>query len=160
MIEKLTAALDEARRGNVVGSISAGATQVRIEVSSGQSGRSVRSTVPASGSQRRRVQRGIYDVTSPPVCPHCGSRHLAEMHVAIQYQLTASRTRYISNAWLISHMLCRAHDSWSRDRVVPTRIDRSRRVLETEAGACLAARAGGRTHDQVVRADLLPTIQL
>ena len=87
-IEKLTAALDEARRAG-----KRQAAPFRQGPPQAEPKRPGRKPGDQYGQPfRRAVPRDdeideAYDVPLPPVCPQCGSRHLAETHVATQYQI-------------------------------------------------------------------------
>ena len=87
-IEKLTAALEEARRAG-----KRQAAPFRQGTPSTEPQRPGRKPGDHYGQQfRRAVPRDdeideTYDVPLPPVCPQCGSRHLAETHIAKQYQI-------------------------------------------------------------------------
>jgi transposase len=87
-IEKLTSALDEARRAGKrqAAPFRQGPPQAEPKLPGrkpgDQYGQQFRRAVPSD----EEIDE-TYDVPLPSVCPHCGSRHLHETHVAYQYQI-------------------------------------------------------------------------
>ena len=88
LIEKMTVALEEARRAG-----KRQAAPFRQGPAKTEPKRPGRKPGDHYGQQFRRAVPSddeideTYDVPLPPVCPQCGSRHLGETHIAKQYQI-------------------------------------------------------------------------
>src|SRR5688572_26605553 len=92
-IERLTAALEEARRGGKRQAAPFRKPQGPKpepkkpgRKSGDEHGPHAHRTAPSRGAIDER-----HDVPLPRACPHCGKRHLEETHVAVQYQTEIPR---------------------------------------------------------------------